>query len=152
VIKNFGFVMSDYTSSASASLPFDVQLGTTFKPEHMPIRFSLTAYNLAKDDVAYDDPLSGKDKPRTLDKVLRRFNFGAEILIHKKFNALIGYNYLVHQELKLENGGGMAGVTFGFSVKIKSFDFVFSRNGYVVGNAGYGFTLSKNIDSMIKRK
>ncbi|WP_165824100.1 type IX secretion system protein PorQ [Pseudochryseolinea flava] len=152
VIKNFGFVSSDYTAQDRPSLPFDVQIGTTFKPEHMPIRFSLTAYNLDEDDVTYYNASSDMDKPRALDKVLRRFNFGAEILIHRKFNVLLGYNYLVHQELKLENGGGIAGVTFGFSLQIKSFDFVFSRNGYVVGNAGYGFTLSKNIDSIIKRK
>lgn len=151
-IKNVGFVLSDYTSTGSTSLPFDVQLGTTFKPEHMPIRFSLTAYNLSKDDIAYYDASTGMEKSGALDKVLRRFNFGAEILIHKKFNVLLGYNYFVHQELKLEEAGGGAGITFGFSLRIKSFDFVFSRNGYVVGNAGYGFTLSKNIESMIKRK
>jgi hypothetical protein len=151
VIKNVGIILSDYTGSDDAVLPFDVQLGTTFKPEHMPIRFSLTAYNLAKESVAYHNAATDPEEPGALDKVLRRVNFGAEILVHKKFNVLVGYNYLVHQELKLEESGGGAGVTFGFSLQIKSFDFVFSRNGYVVGNAGYGFTISKNIDSMMKK-
>jgi hypothetical protein len=150
VIRNFGFMLSDYEASSS-SLPFDVQLGASFKPEHMPIRFSLTAYNLARKDATYYDPDSGQDEPGTLDKVLRRFNFGAEILIHRNINILLGYNYLVHQELKLEEAGGGAGLAFGFSARIKSFEFVLSRNGYVVGNAGYGFTVSKNIDSMLKR-
>ncbi len=150
VIRNFGFMLSDYEASES-SLPFDVQVGATFKPEHMPIRFSLTAYNLARKDATYYDPASGQEEPSTLDKVLRRFNFGAEILIHRNINLLVGYNYLVHQELKLEEAGGGAGLAFGFSARIKSFEFALSRSGYVVGNAGYGFTVSKNIDSMLKR-
>jgi hypothetical protein len=152
VIKNVGVALSDYTGTGNTSLPFDVQAGATFKPEHMPVRFSFTAYNLAKKNLTYYNATVDTEQPGILDKVLRRFNFGAEILIHKKFNVLVGYNYLVHQELKLEESGGGAGITFGFALAIKSFDFVFSRNGYVVGNAGYGFTLSKNIDSMMKRR
>lgn len=150
-IKNLGFMLNDYAATKS-SLPFDVQLGATFKPEHMPMRFSLTAYNLAREDVTYYDAASGKDEPGGLDKVLRRFNFGAEILIHRNVSLMLGYNYLVHQELKLEEAGGGAGLAFGFSARIKSFEFVVSRSGYVVGNAGYGFTVSKNVDSMLKRR
>jgi hypothetical protein len=65
---------------------------------------------------------------------------------------MIGYNYLVHQELKLPEGGGGAGLCFGFSAMIKTFELVFSRSAYVAGNAGYAFTLSKNIDNMMKRR
>jgi hypothetical protein len=150
VIKNLGIILNDYAAEKSA-MPFDVQLGATFKPEHMPLRFSITGYNLARKDVAYYDGAGGKEKPGALDKLMRRFNFGVEVLLHRNVNVLIGYNYLVHQELKLEEGGGGAGLAFGFSARIKSFEFVFSRNAYVIGNAGYGFTLSKNIDSILKR-
>jgi hypothetical protein len=58
----------------------------------------------------------------------------------------------MHQELKLPDSGGAAGLCFGFSAMIKTFEFVFSRSGYVTGNAGYAFTLSKNIDNMMKRR
>ena len=64
---------------------------------------------------------------------------------------MVGYNYLVHQELKLENAGGIAGISFGFSATIRSFEFVFSRSAYVVGNAGYAFTISKNIETLLSR-
>jgi hypothetical protein len=152
VIKNLGVVLSEYSETSNTELPFDVQLGATFKPEHMPLRFSLTGYNLARKSVTYYDEDSGQDKPGTLDKVLRRFNFGAEVLLHRNVNILVGYNYLMRQELKLAEVSGSAGITVGFSARIKSFEFVFSRNGYVIGNAGYGFTLSKNIDSMLTRR
>jgi hypothetical protein len=150
MINNFGFVLSEYSMTSSTKLPFDVQIGTTFKPDHMPVRFSLTAYGFTQPG-SNDDLRSGVPERGTLDKVLRCFNFGAEVLIHRHADLLIGYNYRVHQELKLEDTGGAAGLSFGFSLQIKSFELTCSRSTYVSGNAGYAFTLSKNIDKIIKR-
>lgn len=151
VIRNAGVMLAKYTDTATSSLPFDVQLGTTFKPEHMPFRFSITAYHLTR-EVTYYDPAGGEEEPGALDKLFRRFTFGAELLLHRNVNILLGYNYRLHQELKLENGGGAAGITFGFSARIKRVEFIFGRNTFVVGQAGYAFTLTTAIDKMWKRK
>lgn len=150
VIKNFGFIWSEYSSTSNTRLPFDVQAGVTFKPEHMPARLSLTVYNLMNPSVYYDSQ-SGEPEPGTLDKVFGRLTFGAEVLVHKHVNVLLGYNYRVHQELKLEDAGGGSGFTFGFSLRVKTFEFTFSRGTYVIGNAGYAFSLSKNINTLLKR-
>ena len=148
-IKNVGFVLSDYSETSSSRLPFDVRIGATLKPEHMPLRFSLTAYNLTD---RYDpEESTNGDEPGTVTKIFRHINFGAEVLIHRNVNLMVGYNYLVHQELKLENAGGIAGISFGFSATIRSFEFVFSRSAYMVGNAGYTFTISKNIETLLSR-
>lgn len=82
VIKNAGFVLSEYSDASDSSLPFDVQVGTTFKLEHMPLRFSATAYNLGSDFAYYNDS-GANEEPGTLDKVLRHFNFGVELLLHR---------------------------------------------------------------------
>jgi len=150
VIKNLGAVISDYRSANKSSLPFDVQLGVTVKPEHMPIRFSFTGYQLAR-DISYS---SGADdeKPGTIKKILEHVNFGGEILIHKNVNILVGYNYLIHETLKLSSGGGGAGLSIGFSAAVKNFEFTFSRNAYMTGNAGYSFTLSTNMNKILKRR
>lgn len=149
VIKNVGFVLSEYSGTSETSIPFDVQTGVTFKPEHMPIRISMTAYNLAKGN-AYDDPNEEEDDLGTLGKVMQHVNFGAEILFHKNVNALIGYNVLKQTELKTENHGG--GITFGLSLKIKTFDIAFSRTGYNVSQASYGFTVAADLNRMIFKK
>lgn len=151
VFKNIGVVLSDYRYASRSTLPFDVQLGTTIKPEHMPVRFSLSAFQLSSKAAAYDDPQDAK-KAGTLQRIMSHANIGAEILLHKHVTVLVGYNMLNHQALKLTSGGSGAGVCFGFSANIKSFDFVFSRNTYVTGNAGYSFTLSKNINKLLKRR
>lgn len=62
-IKNVGFVLSEYSGTSDTQLPFDVQAGITFKPKHMPLRFSITAYNLAYHGKAFDDPNDTEDDP-----------------------------------------------------------------------------------------
>jgi hypothetical protein len=150
-IKNAGFVLSDYTGDEN-NLPFDIQLGTTFKPQHMPLRFTLTAFNLSQKDIAYYNASVGDSKPTTVQKILNHINVGTELLIHRNISILLGYNFLNHRALKLEGGGGGAGLSMGFSATIKSFEFIFSRQAYVAGNAGYCFTLSANLNRILKRQ
>jgi hypothetical protein len=149
--KNFGVVLSDYSSTKS-HLPFDVQAGTTFKPQHMPLRFSITLHHIAARNIFYDNPAVDSDNVKSLGKVLSRVNFASEILLHKNVNILVGYNFMNHLALKLDNGGGGAGLTFGFAANVRKFDFVFSRMGYVAGKAAYCFTLSSRINSLFKRR
>jgi hypothetical protein len=151
-IKNIGVVLSHYSSTGSGTLPFDVQAGVTIKPEYMPVRFSLTAYQLAKTGLLYDGNAYGDDKPSTLQKVFSHLNMGVEILFHKNVNVLVGYNYLLHRALLMETGSAGAGVSFGFSLFVKPVEFVFSRNAYTVGNAGYSFTLSTNVNQLLKTR
>jgi hypothetical protein len=87
-----------------------------------------------------------------LQQVLAHFNFGGEFILHKNFNVLLGYNYFNHRALKLEQGGGGAGWSVGFSLTIKNVDFVFSRMGYVAGQAAYSFGINYNLSKLLKRK
>lgn len=142
VLKNAGFMISDYTATSDSSLPIDLQVGLTIKPEHMPFRFSVTAYRLIGSEAVETTDSS----PAALEKVLRHFNFGGELLLHRNVNILLGYNYGVHQELKLENAGGSAGISYGFSARIKTVEFVFSRRTMAAASAGYAFTLSTDVN------
>lgn len=150
-IKNVGFVLSDYSDTDTSNLPFDVQVGATYKPEHMPLRFSITAYNLAYPGKVYDDPIN-EDKSGTLDKVMSHFNFGAEVLLHRNVHVLAGYNFLRQSELKAESGGGGSGFSFGLAAKVKSIDIVFGSSRYSVGNSTYSFTVAANVENMILKK
>lgn len=151
-IKNLGLIISNYSRSNSSTLPFDVQVGATLKPEHMPLRFSLAAFNLTRPDATYYNAVANEEKPGVAKRIFSHVNVGTEILIHKNVNIMLGYNYLVHQALRLSTGGGGAGVSLGFSVAIKSMEFVASRNAMVAGNAGYSFTLSTNANKLLKRR
>lgn len=151
VFKNIGVVLKDYSETYSAGVPFDVQVGITYKPEHMPLRFSVTAYNLSQPGELYDDPNNSEDVG-VVDKVMSHLNVGAEILLHRNFNALIGYNHLRQNELQLDAGGGGSGFTFGLAASIRAFDISISTSRYAVGNSNYTFTVAGNLQSMILRK
>ncbi|MDA0194095.1 MAG: type IX secretion system protein PorQ [Bacteroidetes bacterium] len=156
VFKNLGFYLSNYTSTANSQLPFDVQLGITFKPEHMPVRFSITSYNLYKGDLTFFDPTSETTLVNTpagvFDKVFRHFNIGTEFLIHRNFYIRAGYNHLIRKELRLDAKSGGAGISFGFVVRIKTFEFAYTRAIYHVAGGGNYFTISTNMHSIIKKK
>ncbi len=152
VIRNLGFVLNEFSETSNSDLPFDVQLGTTIKPEHMPLRFSLTIYNLARLGKAYDDPADPDDDLSSVNKIMQHVTMGFEVLIHKNVNLLMGYNGLRQQELANADGSGMRGLTLGFSVRMKQVECVASRASYSAGNAAYSVTLNVNTKALLMKK
>lgn len=150
VFKNLGFVLSDYREGVAGSVPFDLQAGASFKPEYMPVRFSLAGYQLLKRGLLYEDAADGE--PSLLRKIFSHISAGAEILLHRNVNVLVGYNYLLHQALRWETGSATAGFTYGVSINVKPVEFIFSRSAYTAGNAGYAFTLSTNTNQFLKQR
>lgn len=146
VFKNIGLVLSNYLSQSELSIPFDVQLGISVKPTHMPARFSITAYRLASPDL-----LSSQiEKPnntmvRLVDDVLSHLLIGTELLISENFQLRAGYNHLISRELRMEEFSGGAGWSFGLMLKIKKFEIAYSRAIYHAAGGNNYFTLQKNI-------
>ncbi|GAB3521849.1 hypothetical protein GCM10027442_46500 [Emticicia fontis] len=149
VAKNIGFVVKSY-GNIKPDIPFDLQIGASFKPAHMPVRFSITAHHLYAFDIAYNDPAlnytfdSQGNKVRkeisAANKVLSHFVVGTEILIHKNFHLLAGYNQLRHQELTVSSLGGAGGFSFGANLRIKQFGFSFSRSTLTTGKGYFTFS------------
>lgn len=129
VFENMGFRVSDFTDLQTPKLPFDVKLGTTFKPRYMPLRFTLTSNNLVSENVSNTEERTGRSN-EAVDKVLKRVNFGAEVLLNSNFQMLFGYNHKRKQELRLTDLGGGAGFSYGLMLKIKRIEFRFSRATY----------------------
>jgi hypothetical protein len=154
-IKNFGFILSDYTEESEQRVPFDVQLGITIKPEYMPFRFSLTAHHLAYPNVLYDDETfeqgNNYDRPGVIDKVLSHINVGSEILISKNFNIRAGYNHLISKELGLMSGSKGSGFSYGFMLGVKAFEFSFGRATYHASGGMNFFSLQSNFDTLFTK-
>ena len=147
-IKNIGFEWQPISESVETQLPFDVQVGTSIKPLHMPFRFSVTLYKLHQ----WDLTLPNETATNILaDNIMRHVIIGSEFLLNEYINILFGYNYLRRKELKLNNGGGFSGFSLGFAIKTKAFELVYAYGGYhVAGNANM-FTASVNMNQMIKQ-
>ncbi|WP_133299758.1 type IX secretion system protein PorQ [Larkinella punicea] len=157
VAKNAGFRLKTYLPGQSPDLPFDLQAGVTVKPEHLPIRATLTAHHLHQFDIVYNDPalnvtydLNGNPVPQKTalpEKILRHLAVGLEFLIHRNVNLLAGYNHLRRQEAKLATGSGAAGLSFGVAVQAKGFQLTYARalaTPAVGGSSHLSFSINLN--------
>ncbi|TAE74786.1 MAG: hypothetical protein EAZ85_03990 [Bacteroidetes bacterium] len=163
VLKNLGFRLQNYVSNHKSPLPFDAQLGLSFKPKYMPVRFSTVFHHLHNWNITYFDPnlnvqldLNGQATTQNksfFDELARHFVFGAEILLHKNFQINVGYNHLINRELRIKGLGGARGFTAGFRLKIKDFEFGYAYNGFQAGGGARNFiTLAVNTAFFKKKK
>jgi len=161
VLANVGFSIKNYFSGQNLRLPFDARLGVSFKPRHMPLRFSFTAHHLKRWDIAYNDPafastldpFTGQVQTRKIsfaDKLFRHFVFGSEILIHKNFHLRFGYNHLRNRELRFTDATALSGFSGGLAFRVKGYEFAFTRAGFAAGGRSF-FVLSKNLNDFFKK-
>lgn len=160
-MKNIGFILSKYTSNTSFTTPFDVQLGTSYKFDHVPLRLSLTAHHLHQWDIVYNDPsinyTLNLDGTKTIketkfsDKLLRHFNIGAEFLISKNFHFRGGYNFLLRREMKSVSNSKLTGFSWGFMLRTRKFEVAFTRMYYHPLSGTNTFTLVLNINNWSKK-
>jgi hypothetical protein len=162
VVKNAGYMLKPYTAAAREPLPLDVQLGTTIKPEHMPLRVTLTAHHLHQWRIQYLDPNARGTLNANNEEVKPSFNFGdnlarhftaaAELLLGKGLSLRASYNHLQARELRLDNVGGGAGFSFGAMVKISQFQLDYTYATLQAAGSSNYFTLSRSLDSFLKKK
>lgn len=150
VLKNLGTSFSNFATS-QPELPLDLHMGVSFKPEHMPARFSLAAYNFVDSDLTYfGQSIDSEENPAVFQEVFRHINLGMELLIGNALNVLIGYNHLRNQELRLAQGGFGAGFSWGFMARIKKMEIRFSRATYHAAGGMSTFSVQGNL-SRIKK-
>ncbi len=160
--KNLGYQFSPYPGADRGPLPLDVQAGFTVKPEHMPLRFSLTAHHLQQWDIQYLDPnqrgqpdANGVEKKPTRsfgDNLARHFTVGAALVLSKSLNLRVGYNHLQRRELRLDNTSGSAGLSFGIMLKISGFQLDYTHATLQAAGSSEYFTLARNLNSLFKKK
>lgn len=145
-IKNVGFQWQQI-SDIESKLPFDVQIGTSVKPLHMPFRFSFTLYKLNQWDLTLPNETSTNE---FADNFMRHLVIGTELLLNEHINILFGYNHLRKKELKIDNAGGFSGFSLGLDIKTKVFELVYGYGGYhVAGNANM-ISLNINLNQLVK--
>lgn len=152
--KNLGFLLSDYPGALSSELPFDLQLGTSFKPQFMPLRFSLTASNLLRDEITFANrQLNPNDQdPGVGDEIFSRINIGTEVLLGKGFRLMVGYNHRIRRELRLQQTSGGAGFSFGMFLRIKMFELTYARSTFHAAGGVNHITIATNLKRFQKTK
>ncbi|WP_162428617.1 type IX secretion system protein PorQ [Pontibacter pudoricolor] len=160
--KNIGYQVKPFDDGERQAMPFDAQLGASYKPEHMPVRLSVTAHHLYQFDVVYLDPNTKgrldangneiKEEKTTGDKIARHFVVGTEFIFSKNFQLRAGYNHLRRKELRLQNKAGSAGFSLGAMLRVRAFELNYSSAFYHPSGAGHYVTISTDTGTLLKRK
>jgi hypothetical protein len=161
VFKNLGFSLGNFMPNSEFNMPFDLTLGASFKPENMPFRFSLTAHNLNRKNIAFNDPrvpdnlVNGKPVEEDIsgtDRFSRHFVIGGEFVLNKNLNLRFGYNFLRRKELSVETRTAMVGFSFGLMVRVKAFEFAYSRSLQHLTGGTNNITLILDTRKLLKGK
>ncbi len=156
LFKNLGIPLKNYQSQSNTRLPTDIQLGASIKPEHMPLRISLTIHKLYRYDIAYYDPnskinvdatgASTNKKPNVIDQLARHVVIGAEGILSENVQLRFGYNFLRRSELKSESGNsGWSGLSLGAMVNIKRIKLAYTQVFYHAAGSRGILTLESNL-------
>ncbi|MEM7102531.1 MAG: type IX secretion system protein PorQ [Bacteroidota bacterium] len=161
VFRNAGFQISHYTEDTREPLPFDVQAAFSKQLKYLPLRFTVTAHNLHRWDIRYDDP--NAEEPTALfgdptstesgfsqfvDNFFRHLIFSGELLLGRNevFQIRFGYNHLRRAELNVDNTRSLAGFSGGFGLKIKRFRIGYGLGMHHLAGGTNHFTISTGLN------
>ncbi len=141
VLKNMGMQLDPYQGTEAGDLPFDIQLGITKKLKNAPLQFSLTAQQMHRFDILYNDSLFNRDngqaqKSSTAAKLARHLVFGVQVFPSKNLEVSVGYNVLRRAEMNMTAlANGLNGFSFGGGFHFKKIAFRYARAYYQPGKA-----------------
>ena len=153
VARNLGTQITTYYDNGNKEpLPFDLQVGVSRRLEYAPLIFSVTMQHLNNWDLVNLQP----ENPNEINifereegfakQIMRHLVWGVEILPSKNFIIRTGYNYQRRQELKFEEKLSTVGLSAGFGVKVKRFQFDFATTRFHLAGTSNLFSLSINLN------
>ena len=153
VARNIGTQLTTYYDSGTREpLPFDVLAGVSRRLEHAPLVFSVTMQHLNNWDLVNLEP-ENQDEINIFEReegfakqIMRHMVWGVEILPSDNFTIRAGYNYQRRQELKFDEKLSTVGLSMGFGIKIKRFQFDFASTRFHLAGTSSLFSLGINLN------
>jgi hypothetical protein len=115
-ILNLGTQFRTY-DGFDESLPLDVKVGITKRPQHLPILLNIDFHRL-------------NEKGNTFLDRFSNFTIGAEILMSESFRLRVGYNNKQRKDLKMGTSSGLAGFAMGGGLLLHDYQVDYSFNSY----------------------
>jgi len=152
LLRNMGYQVSTYTGQRE-KLPFQVQLGVTYKFKHAPFRLGLMMEQLQQWDLSYEDPNAVQqidpstgelivDEVTTVEKALLHLVPSAEILLSRNFMIRVAYNYRRRQEMVLPDKPSATGVSFGIGLRVSKLHISYGYSQLNLAGISNTFTLA----------
>jgi len=118
-ITNIGSQLDPYINTKE-SLPFEIKIGGTIKPQHLPLHLNVNFHKLNEEHDSFLDTFTF-------------FTVGGELTLSKALRFRFGYNNERRKELKIGTSAGMAGFAFGGGLALKKIrlDYSFTSLGKI---------------------
>lgn len=136
-------------------LPVDLRVGWTQSVGSLPIRFSITAWNLTKWKLPYYETGDGsknggfKLKDSFSSNLFRHLVFAADFVPSEKFHIGIGYNYKTRTDMSTYHRSLLSGFSLGAGVRVKSFGIGVALSQPHTGATTFMFNLSTNLSELL---
>lgn len=153
-LRNVGYQVTVYDEERE-DLPFEIQLGASYKLENVPVTWHFTIDNLQQWNVAYANPSNStttidgeetEEKIGFLDNAFRHLSVGAEIFPEGLFNLRVGYNFRRAKELMLIDKRTFSGFTAGFGLQMRRVKFNYAFAKYHPASNSSTFSLVINLN------
>ena len=127
-------------------LPLNLELGLSYRLAHAPLRFSFTAHNLQRWDIA-----PAGEEVKWYDMLFRHTIWAIDIVPkNERFYLTVSYNHRRQAEMNLTDVRSLAGFAFGAGIKVYKFRLGFAMSQYTKSNFTYQVSLSTDINSFLK--
>lgn len=113
-IANIGSQLDPYVNTKE-SLPFEIKIGGSIKPQHLPLTLNVNFQKLNEEHNSFLDTFT-------------YFTVGGEFTLSKALRFRFGYNNERRKELKIGTSAGMAGFAFGGGLVLKNVRLDYSFN------------------------
>lgn len=143
-ISNAGTTIKGYDSHRALT-PWDVRLGLSQALSYLPLRFHLVAYGLNPEAIRY---AAADKRLKTTQKILRHFNFGLEYRLNDRFWLAAGINPRVAQDLAIQGGNFLSGLSLGGGFSTNSFRIALAATRYHPSQLSFMLSFSTNFGNL----
>lgn len=115
-ILHAGLQMSTF-NGVRESLPLDVRIGVTKRPEHLPVYLNVNFHRLQESGL-------------TVQERLQQFSLGAEFDLSASLRLRLGFNNQLRRDLRLDTAAGLAGFSGGLGVTVGQYFVDYAYNSF----------------------
>ncbi|MEW5798647.1 MAG: type IX secretion system protein PorQ [Bacteroidota bacterium] len=113
-LSNIGAQLDPYMQTKE-DLPFELKIGGTIKPQHLPLQLNVNFHKLNEERDSFVEKFSS-------------FSLGGEFTLSKALRFRFGYNNERRKELKIGTSAGMAGFSLGGGLVLNKLRLDYSFN------------------------
>lgn len=155
VVCNLGGQLKKFNNTYDR-LPIDVRLGWSQSFSNLPLRFSITAWNLTKWHLSYYETGDGSDPSAEMkikdsfgSNLFRHLIFGVDFINASNWYIGLGYNYKTRTDMSTYSRSFLSGFSLGGGLRVKSFGFGLAFAQPHTGATTFMLNMTMDLNSLL---